>query len=71
MCVCPLDLSCFIRCLGGMNGYSSYCDKINFALYSGCHNCPASIIEWAKSSCVSYVDEVTGVACTEKQCTNK
>lgn len=53
-----------------MNSYSSYCDKINYALYSGCHNCPQSIIDWAKSSCTSYVDEVTGQTCTQKQCYN-
>ncbi|KAM3569706.1 hypothetical protein VYU27_008201 [Nannochloropsis oceanica] len=61
------DLTCFFRCLNGMNKLESYCDKINYALTANCHNCPDKIIEWAKTSCVDYQDP-DGNKCTPEQC---
>lgn len=50
----PTDMTCFFRCLPGMNKLNSYCQKIEFALTSNCHNCPAEIITWAKNACLDY-----------------
>lgn len=61
------DLTCFFRCLGGMNRLENYCDKINFALTANCHNCPDNIIQWARTSCVDYEDP-DGNKCTAEQC---
>lgn len=47
-------MTCFFRCLPGMNKLSTYCEKIEYALTSNCHNCPAEIIDWAKGACLDY-----------------
>lgn len=48
------DMTCFFRCLPGMNKLGTYCEKIQYALTSNCHNCPAEIINWAKNACLDY-----------------
>jgi hypothetical protein len=54
-----------------MNNVPTYCEKIDIAINSGCNRCPADIMNWATSTCLTYVDEGTGQKCTPAQCGNK